>query len=236
MPDAYRSPAAPDSALLHEAARPTSRVVLIALGAGGLLLGSFSVFLGTAALAVPAAGFVAAAWLMFVLRIKTAIHADRVVQGRLASRTLRLGDVTHVIHRDAAIDPLVASTALSAAQTDEVLLYDASGARVSLTRLDLPDELRASITEAALATAVETAEREIARGGRYADPDRIHGLDAERLHGFTIGLTRREVSATLAEVASLEPSGVVRRTNGESFHVGAFDRVLRELLARRGIG
>ncbi len=233
---AYRSEARTDRPQLLAVTRPASKTILAVLGLGSVFMAAVGFLTRNMAFVPVALVFAASVVVILLLRQKTVIYEDRILQGRLVKRTLVIAETRHVFHRDAGRDPSLGVTAVSAAQLDEVLLVSRSGVKVTLPTVDVPAELRGEIVQSALAAAVKNAEDLIASGGTYRDPDNLHGLDASQLHGFKVGLTLKKVTTPLADVVTLGSSGVVGTKDGEAFSIGQFDAVLAELLRRRGLG
>jgi hypothetical protein len=215
------------------AVRPVQRGIAVALALGVVGIGGFGALLsqwalaagGALAFGLPLAG-------LWLLRLETRVFDDRVEQGRLGRRALALAETAHVFEQSAARDPLRALTATSAT-LDQVLLVGHDGTRVTLSRADLPEEVVRSTTATALTAAVAAAKERIAAAERYADPDRLVGLDAQRLYGFRVGMTVARVDAPLADVVALDDSGRVELADGTGFSVGTADLVLWSLLRER---
>jgi hypothetical protein len=219
------------------ATRPVSRFLFVtlvfcaaaAVAVGAMVGDGTPVVAGTAIFGLPAA-------LLLALRLRTRVYDDCIVQGRIVASRLALSEVRHVFHRHVGVDPMRAVTAVSAAQLDEVVLVGVTGARASLSPVDIPREVLGGVVARALEAAVTAAEKSIEAGGAYRDPDRMSGLDAGNLHGYVVGLTLKRVSLPLADVVRVDAQGVVElRDRAGRLSVGPLDLVLRELLRRRGL-
>jgi hypothetical protein len=231
----YRAAARATDAPRFVAKRPLPTFVLGALLVGLAGMIATTLLTANARLLPYASLFALPAVAIVLLRTKTTLYDDRIVQGRLAAKTLKLEDATHVIHMHAGIDPFLSATAVSAAGLDLVTIATRNGTTVAIAASEIPKPILDDVVRTALASAVDAAERAIASGTGYRGLDDLSGLDVAAIHGFAVGLVLRRVSMPLEDIVAIASTGLVTSKSGSTFRIARADLVLEELLRRRGL-